>query len=140
MDFDMYFVSPVHMSKNIYSGIWVLLSPRVFESLYFLFSKFTGQWLPLETSKAWILWNVWTDVNIYLYTSENLYTYENPHHESSEKFEMMQRYENPPTKTRTVLFRIIPTKNISNYYYATESEYGILKIIMQQRVITEYFK
>ena len=53
---------------------------------------------------------------------------------------MMQRYENPPTKTRTVLFRIIPTKNISNYYYATESEYGILKIIMQQRVITEYFK
>ena len=37
VDFDVYFVSPVDMSKNIYSGIWVLLSPRVFESLYFLF-------------------------------------------------------------------------------------------------------
>ena len=42
-----------------------------------------------------------------------------------------------PAKTRTVLFRIIPTKNISNYYYATESDHGILQIIMLQRMITD---
>ena len=40
-----------------------------------------------------------------------------------------------PAKTRTVLFRIIPTKNISNYYYATESDHGILQIIMLRMII-----
>ena len=35
-----------------------------------------------------------------------------------------------PAKTRTVLFRIIPTKDILNYYYAIESDHGILQIIM----------
>ena len=42
-----------------------------------------------------------------------------------------------PAKTRTVLFRIIPTKDILNYYYATESDHGILQIIMLQRMITD---